>query len=278
MKAFVRSALTLGSLDDDSEDITEKLDSLNWKGSLTIELDGLRCQLRSTSTAFMRAAARQLRVPIVHGSPDVILSAVIPSNAPTETSVLSLYEGHRIVVRTLSMETLMRSLLDNLRCRILASASDRVFLKVRTISGKGVGVLIPSLESNDLVHLELAAADAGVTLACTGALALDLKNGRPVNQLRVPGKARSNSVTQSVDAIATQSVRGSLPSKEDVLLELARRTLNLHSVGAKGVQALSALVERTTLIECNERNLFSVLEPLFAAASARRENLSGLAR
>ncbi|MGH2699408.1 MAG: hypothetical protein ACRDJL_09460 [Actinomycetota bacterium] len=265
MNSAVSSASIPRVIDDDSASGPEELDSLTWADSLTVELGGLRYELRSTSAAFVRAAARRLRVPMVHGRPDVVLSAVVPSGAPTETSVLSLYEGSQRVVRTLSPETLMRAFLDDLRGRVLISASDRVFLKVRIISSNGIGVLMPSLESNDVVRIERAAAKVGITVASAGALALDLRYGRPVSQFRPPSKDRSPS-TGSIDAIATQAYRGGLPSKEDVLAELARQTLNLHSVGARGIHALRALVERTALIEWDNRQPFKALEPLFVAA------------
>jgi hypothetical protein len=275
MNSSVSSASVLRFMDDDCDCGPEALDSLPWADSLIFELDDVRYELRSTSSAFVRAADRQLRIPVVRGRPDVVLSAIVPSGAPTANSVLSLYEDSQSVVRTLSAETLMRALLDLLRGRVLASASDRIFLKVRTVSSRGIGILMPSLESNDVVRIERAAARAGIKIVSACALALDLRYGRPIRPFRTPIN-NGWSLIGSIDAIATHAGTGKV-SKDEVLAELERQTLNLHSVGTRGVYALRALVERSALIEWDNRRPFRVLEPFFVAAPsvATRESRSG---
>ncbi|MGH2749499.1 MAG: hypothetical protein ACRDK3_01265, partial [Actinomycetota bacterium] len=246
-----------------------------WAASLTVELDGLRYQLRSTSETFVRALTKHLRLPVVEGRPDVVYSAVIPPVAPGEIPELCLYSGRRLVVRTMSMETLTQALLEELRAAALTSATDRVYLRVPTIWRAGVGVLLPPRASNQLVEIERAAAKAGIELASSQALILDLRHGRPVHQFRPLATGARPAHMDSVDVIATPvGMSGSLPTKEDVLFELGQQTLNLSSVGREGLRALGTLVERAELIQWDETRPAGALEPLVRGASAKRIRLS----
>ncbi len=269
------SALSIGHETRGAEYRRAGLGRPVWAASLTVELDGLRYQLRSTSETFVRALTKHLRLPVVEGRPDVVYSAVIPPVAPGEIPELCLYSGRRLVVRTMSMETLTQALLEELRAAALTSATDRVYLRVPTIWRAGVGVLLPPRASNQLVEIERAAAKAGIELASSQALILDLRHGRPVHQFRPLATGARPAHMDSVDVIATPvGMSGSLPTKEDVLFELGQQTLNLSSVGREGLRALGTLVERAELIQWDETRPAGALEPLVRGASAKRIRLS----
>lgn len=272
MKPLITGASAPSCEGDHSDYYTKDLDSLDWADSITVDLGDLRYELRSTSTAFVCATARRLRLPITRGRPDVVLSAVIPRTTSAGNSTLELYEGPRMVVRTLSTGTLMESILDELRSRALIHASDRIYINARLISGLGIRVLVPWLESNDLVNVEHAAARFGIRLASSGALVLDLRHGRPVNQFRSLGRGIVHSSKESIDAIATQVGSGSSPLKEEALAELAGHTLNLRTVGTRGLWALRAFVEQTSVIACDGSQSYRALETLLRVATSMSRN------
>jgi len=177
--------------------------------------------------------------------------------------VLTLYLGCHPVVRTVSGEMLLQSFLSELRARALDSATDRVYLKSPAVLVHGAGVLLPPSAARRLVRLERAAERSDAKLYAVAALVVDLKNGLPVQEFVAAGDDRNGSLIESIDAIAVAPTEsGQLPTRAEVLFDLAQRAPNLHSVGEEGLEALASLVERAELIPWNEARPHDLLKQL----------------
>ena len=245
-----------------------------WAASVTVALDSLRYEIRSTSEAFVRSVAKHLRSSVVDGRPDVVYSAVIPTSKWAEAPEFCLYSDRRLVLRTLSMETLERALFEEFRANALRCATDRVYLRMPVIWGRGVGVLLPPRAANQAAQIERAAAIAGIEMISSPALVLDLRSGKPVHHFPSSGRERWRAYIDSVDVLATPvGISGRFPSKEQVLFELSQQTLNLPYVGKEGLRALRALVERTDLIEWDETRPAAALGPLLRGPRPSGERL-----
>ena len=195
--------------------------------------------------------------------PDVVFSAVQSPAGSGQRPVLSLYVGCENALRTLSDEVLLHAFLSELRGRALATASDRVFLKMPAVRISGAGVLLPPFALRRLVRLEGAAARAKTELIAAPALTIDLRTGRPISAFAPAGVGLDGSSIESIDAIAVRRTpEGRLPSRAEVLSELAQHASNLRSVGAEGFEALGLLVERAQLIEWDEIRPQSMFERL----------------
>jgi len=219
-----------------------------------VELDGFAYELRSTSAEFVQSAAAMLHLPIVRRNPDLVFSAVLrPSRTIATTPVLSLYEGCRAIVRTLSTETLLESFLSELRGRALSSAGDRLYLKTPAVQSGGHGLILPPSAARALARFERASLRAGIELHSVPAVVLDLKKGRPVPEFANSGNGADGTSMKTLDAIAVfPTSEGGLPSRAEVLFELAQHAPNLRSVGEAGLEALGAFVESTELVEWDE--------------------------
>lgn len=161
---------------------------------------------------------------------------------------------------------LLQAFLAELRSRALSCATDRVYIKAPAIRAGGVGVLLPASAARRFVRVERAAARVGLDLASAADLVLELGDGRPVHEFVAAGNGRNGTGIESVDAIAVErTAAGRLPSRAEVLFELAQRTPNLPSIGGRGLDALGSMVERAELIEWNESRPDSTLKQLAGA-------------
>jgi len=237
-----------------------ELDRLVWADSFSVDLDGFTYELRGTSVEFVRSAAGLVHLPIVDREPDFVFSAVVRPTSVRATPVLSLYEGCRAVVRTLSAEMLLQTFLWELRSRALMRATDRVSLKVPAIRISGAGVMLPSFALRRMVRLERTAERTGTELLIVPALTLDLRAGQPVASFASESGPNVAGLS-SIDFIAvTRGPDGRLPSRSEVLFELTQRVGNMRGVGANGLEALGLLVERAQLIEWDEARPHAMLE------------------
>jgi len=194
-----------------------------------------------------------VHLPVVRRNPDLVFSAVLRPTQAGGTSVLSLYEGCRAIVRTLSIETLLQSFLAELRGRALSSAGDRLYLKSPAVQAGAHGLVLPPSAARGLVRFERASLRAGIQLTSAPAIVLDLKNGRPVHEFTLSGNGSNGTTMESLDAIAVfPASDGALPSRAEVLFELAQHAPNLRSVGEAGLEALGAFVESAELVEWDE--------------------------
>ena len=194
-----------------------------------------------------------VHLPVVRRNPDLVFSAVLGPTQTSGTSVLSLYEGCREIVRTLSIETLLQSFLSELRGRALSSASDRLYLKSPAVQAGTHGLILPPSAARSLVRFERASLRAGIQLTAVPAVVLDLKKGRPVHEFVLSGNGSNGTTMESLDAIAVfPTPDGALPSRAEVLFELAQHAPNLRSVGEAGLEALGAFVESAELVEWDE--------------------------
>lgn len=210
----------------------------------------------------MRRAAKLVHLPFVDRRPAVVFSAVLGARDSHGTPVLSLYQGCLAIVRTVSPAMLLSSFLSELRARALSGATDRVYLKLPVIRAGGAGLLLPPSACRRLVGLERAAERGGIELTAAAALVLDLKTGRPVHDF-VTTNGLGAASNESIDAIAVpRNSDGTLPSRADVLFDLAQHAPNLHSVGGQGLSAMGTMVERAELIEWNEASPGGALERL----------------
>ena len=190
------------------------------------------------------------------------MSAVLRPAGSRHTPVLSLYSGCDPVLRTLSNEMLLHTFLSELRGRALTEAADRVFLNLPIVRFSDMGVLLPAFALRRLVRLERVAKRSHTKLVAAPALTIDLKTGRPVPGFASSDRQNGSSI-RSIDAIAVKrTAEGRLPSRAEVLYELAQSALNLRSSGADGLEALGLLVERAELIEWDEKQPDSTLERL----------------
>jgi hypothetical protein len=209
--------------------------------------------LRGTSTEFVRSAAALLHLPLANRDPDLVFSAVLRHASPGATPVLSLYEGCRAIVRTLSNETLLQSFLSELRGRALSSAGDRLYLKSPAVRAGEHGLVLPPSAARGLVRFERASLRAGIQITSIPAVVLDLKKGRPVHEFAPSSNGAESSTTDTLDAIAVfPKSDGGLPTRAEVLFELAQHAPNLRSVGESGLEALGAFVESAELVEWDE--------------------------
>jgi hypothetical protein len=236
-----------------------------------VDLDGFAYELRGTSTDFVREASKLVHLPRVERRPAVVFSAVSGEGQLRRRPVLSLYQGCHAIVRTLSREMLLKSFLSELRTRALGAATDRVFLKAPALQVGSLAMLLPATASRRLVRLERAAARSRVNLGYAADLVLDLKTGQPVHEFGAATDDHGNRRFESIDVVAVErEADGSLPSRADLLFELAQRCPNLHRVGSKGLDALGSLVERAQLIEWDEahpdRTMRILTEGPFATA------------
>jgi hypothetical protein len=216
--------------------------------------------LRSTSGEFVRSAARLVHLPVAEGESDVVFSAVLRTPGFGRTPVLSLYADCNPVLRTLSSEMLLHTFLSELRGRALTGAADRLYLNLPIVRVSDLGLLLPSVALRRLVRLERAAKRLHTDFLAVPALTIGLKTGRPVPGLASLDNGPNGSSIESIDAIAVKRTReGRLPSRAEVLYELAQRARNLRSVGADGLEALGLLVERAKLIEWDETRPDSML-------------------
>ena len=230
-----------------------ELDRLVWADSFIVDLDGFTYEFRGTSAQLVRAAARLVPLPRVDRRPDVVFSAVLRGSHPRRTPVLTLYQGCHPLVRTLSQEMLLKSYLSELRMRALGAATDRVYLKASAVRVGTAGLLLPTSAQRRLVRLERAAARSRVRLGYAADIVLDLKTGQPVHEFIISSDSRSSRRLESLDAIAVERTPdGDIPSRVDLLFELAQRSPNLHLVGSRGLDALSSMVERARLIEWDD--------------------------
>jgi len=230
-----------------------QLDHLVWADSFTVDLDGLAYQLQSTSAQFVRSAARLVHLPAVMREPDVCFSADLRPAGSSRVPGFSLYIGCDVTLRSLSSELLLVAFLAELRSRALARATDRVYLKMPAVRMAGAGVLLPSFVLRRFVALEEAAARSDTDLAVTPALTIDLQTGRPVPKFPFTGEGLNGSSVSSIDAIAVRRTPGGgMPSRREVLNDLARSVPNLSSLGTRGFEALGMLVERAQLIDWDE--------------------------
>jgi hypothetical protein len=203
-----------------------------------------------------------VHLPVVGREPDVVFSAVKRRSIARSSPILSLYEVCRVVVRTLSNDTLLRAFLSELRGHALGEATDRLYLKAPAVSTGGKSLLLPPSAARNLVRLERASLRVGSELTAVPALVLDLKNGRPVAEFS-PSSNGSNGYFSGCEAIAVhRSTSGDLPSRAEVLFELAQHAPNLRSVGERGLDALGAFVERAQLVEWDEIRPVAALEHL----------------
>jgi hypothetical protein len=80
-----------------------------------------------------------------------------------------------------------------------------------------------------------------------------LKKGRPVHEFAPSVNGSNGSTGESLDAIAVfPTPDGALPSRAEVLFELAQHAPNLRSVGEAGLEALGSFVESAELVEWDE--------------------------
>jgi hypothetical protein len=80
-----------------------------------------------------------------------------------------------------------------------------------------------------------------------------LKKGRPVHEFAPSSNGAESSTTDTLDAIAVfPKSDGGLPTRAEVLFELAQHAPNLRSVGEAGLEALGAFVESAELVEWDE--------------------------
>jgi hypothetical protein len=208
---------------------------------------------------------------MIDREPDLVFAAVLRPASTRSTPILSLYEGCRAIVRTLSSETLLQSFLSELRARALGSATDRLFLKSPAVRAQGGGLLLPPSAARSLVRLERAAKVAGIEFTSVPAVVLDLKRGRPVHEFSSPGNGRMTSPMEPLDAIAVlPSPEGTSPSRAEVLFELAQHAPNLRSVGEAGLEALGAFVESAALVEWDEVRPAEALTHLAGGLVANR--------
>ena len=228
-----------------------------------MDLDGFAYELRSTSAEFVRSAAAMLHLPVVQRNPDLVFSAVLRPTSTNATPVFSLYEGCRAIVRTLSAETLLQSFLAELRGRALSSAGDRLYLKAPAVQAGGHGLILPPSAARGLARFERASLREGIRLTSVPAVVIDLKNGRPVPEFAISGNGANGSSMKTLDAIAVLPTSdGELPSRAEVLFELAQHAPNLRSVGEAGLEALGTFVESTALVEWDESRPIQALAHL----------------
>jgi hypothetical protein len=242
-------------------------DRLVWADSFIVDLDGFAYEFRATSAPLVRAAATLVPLPSIDRRPAVVFSAVSRAVQPRRAPVLTLYRGYRPIVQTYSQEMLLKSYLSELRMRALGAATDRVYLKLPAVRVGTRSILLPSSALPRMVRLERAAERSRITLGHAADLVLDLKTGRPVHEFVASAGPRNGRSIESLDVIAVERTPdGAIPSREDLLFELARHSPNLHMVGEKGLDALSSMVERARLIEWDEahpdRTLKSLTEEL----------------
>jgi len=193
-----------------------------------------------------------VHLPVVRRNPDLVFSAILPSSPTIASPILSLYEGCQPIVRTLSVETLVQSFLSELRGRALSTAGDRLYLKSPAIRATGHGLVLPPSAARGLVRFERASLHAGVPITSVPAVVLDLK-GRPVHEFTPSGDEANGSTMDTLDAIAVfRTLDGALPSRAEVLFELAQHAPNLRSVGEAGLEALGSFVESAKLVEWEE--------------------------
>ncbi|HZK51423.1 MAG TPA: hypothetical protein VFD47_07655 [Actinomycetota bacterium] len=241
------------------------LDRLVWADSFIVDLDGFAYEFRATSVRLVRAAEKLVPLPSIDRRPAVVFSAVSRAVQPRRSPVLTLYQGYRPLVQTYSQEMLLKSYLSELRMRALGAATDRVYLKVPAVRVGTRGILLPSSALPRMVRLERAAERSRISLGHAADLVLDLKTGRPVHEFVTSAGPRNGRSIESLDVIAVERTSdGAIPSREDLLFELARLSPNLHMVGGEGLDALSSMVERARLIEWDEahpdRTLKSLME------------------
>jgi hypothetical protein len=265
----------------------DKLDHLGWVVSSSFAIGGVRFAVRSTSHAFGEWLTDTLGPYEVEDVEEFLYSVVVPE-PPADGKAKEfciLYKGSTAIIRTLDPITLGRSVLAELESLGFHERDDAVYVMASVVDVAGVPTLVPSSIAPGLAKLGRRAAKLGVAIPGELTVAIDIETASvvpSVHTLDVPDDTlerladacpwegrdglRFVGAPETVQAILVSATDPDAPLQQArkgyALANLAGWTLNLQSVGGRGLDALGRFVERTDAYESSWTDTAELMDRL----------------